>query len=408
MSQVKVNSNPIVSLLPLKMSLREKLHSLWKLHLNRRKIRTMFEATWPEGRKCFEQVMQDMKLLIWKYDCKYKFILKEYFDEGLHRADHPLDEYALLMEWSRLRYIWDYTLYPDVVQKVANKIEFKKILQENGYPVSAVLGILSMQDGEPILERVDGTKEKLDDVLRTTGGIFVKPDNLLQGKGCAKIQLGSAPGRYLINGEYADLAAVADFITKKPESDGTHSITQVKDALLAELLVENHESLRAFHANSLNTLRIIIMRTPSGGVELNRAIMRFGTGGSSVDNLYAGGIGVPVETSTGRLVTYGHTLATDTPPYYKHPDSGLTFDGFEVPFWKESLEMSIEIRRKLFPEVFNIGFDIAITPSGPVMIEANVSSCFFQRTSAGGLRPIMNTWLRPLVYELMKGNPICH
>jgi hypothetical protein len=150
------------------------------------------------------------------------------------------------------------------------------------------------------------------------------------------------------------------------------------------------------------------MKTPCGGVELNRAILRFGAGGSTVDNLSAGGVSVPVDINTGKLVKYGHAKAIETPPYTKHPDSGITFEGFEIPYWKEAVELTMELRRKLFPEVFNIGFDVAITPHGPVMIEANVRSGFFLRASAGGLRPIMNCWLRPLVEELQAGRPTIH
>lgn len=388
-----------------RIGLLSKLHSHFKLLCAKKQIQSKLNQAWPEGRKSINQVMIDMKTLIWKHNCKWKFIIQEYFDEGLHRIDHPLEEYVLLMEWNRLRDVFDYTLYPEIVQKINNKIEYKKILQQHEYPVSSVLGMLKICDEKIVLEKTDGTFQSLTEVVNKTGGIFVKPDNMLQGKGCAKIQPTMHQDKYLLNNKEADEATIIKNIFHDNVSHTSQTVSKTNNALLTELLVENHPDIGAFHPASLNTLRIIIMRTPGGGVELNRAVMRFGAHGSSVDNLYAGGIGVPVDIKNGCLVAWGHALAADTPPYDRHPDTGILFEGFKIPYWKESLEMVLDIRKKLFPEVFNIGFDVAITPHGPVMIEANVSSCFFQRASAGGLRPLMNSWLRPLIEELQAGNP---
>ena len=57
--------------------------------------------------------------------------------------------------------------------------------------------------------------------------------------------------------------------------------------------------------------------------------------------------------------------------YEKHPDSGLTYRGWEVPQWQELLIMAEKIFRQCFPEHRYIGFDFALTERGWVLIEGN-------------------------------------
>lgn len=54
---------------------------------------------------------------------------------------------------------------------------------------------------------------------------------------------------------------------------------------------------------------------------------------------------------------------------HEHPDSGFTFEGFKVPYFKEACEEVLK-GVKVIPDRF-IGWDVAITPNGPVIIEAN-------------------------------------
>ena len=53
-----------------------------------------------------------------------------------------------------------------------------------------------------------------------------------------------------------------------------------------------------------------------------------------------------------------------------HPDSGVRFTGLQVPFWNEVLELCRGAAR-ICPNLRSIGWDIAIAPGGPMIIEAN-------------------------------------
>ena len=56
--------------------------------------------------------------------------------------------------------------------------------------------------------------------------------------------------------------------------------------------------------------------------------------------------------------------------FYNHPITGSKIEGFEIPFYKETLEL-IDEMAKLAPTIKYVGWDIAITYRGPVLVEAN-------------------------------------
>ena len=55
-----------------------------------------------------------------------------------------------------------------------------------------------------------------------------------------------------------------------------------------------------------------------------------------------------------------------------HPLTGIPFMGFQVPLWDEALDMVRKAARKAYGYNCHwIGWDVAITPDGPALIEAN-------------------------------------
>ena len=89
-----------------------------------------------------------------------------------------------------------------------------------------------------------------------------------------------------------------------------------------------------------------------------------------VDNWAAGGLAIGVSMDGGCLRGdgfYKHGKGTRTA---KHPDSGILFDGYKIPYFHEAIKEAISLHRRLVPLVV-IGWDIAITPDGPLFIEGN-------------------------------------
>ena len=53
-----------------------------------------------------------------------------------------------------------------------------------------------------------------------------------------------------------------------------------------------------------------------------------------------------------------------------HPITGVRFEGFEIPFFNEAVDLC-KRAAMVVPQVQYVGWDVAITPSGPVIIEGN-------------------------------------
>ena len=53
-----------------------------------------------------------------------------------------------------------------------------------------------------------------------------------------------------------------------------------------------------------------------------------------------------------------------------HPYTKVKIKGFKVPYFKEAIDLVIEASKKI-PQIKYVGFDIAISDKGPVIIEGN-------------------------------------
>lgn len=61
----------------------------------------------------------------------------------------------------------------------------------------------------------------------------------------------------------------------------------------------------------------------------------------------------------------------------RHPDTGVVISSIVVPFWNEVLELAQHAHASAFPHFVFLGWDIAITNEGPLLIEANSSPGVF-------------------------------
>lgn len=163
-------------------------------------------------------------------------------------------------------------------------------------------------------------------------------------------------------------------------------------------IIEQHKEINKIHDKSVNTLRIISLITSENHPEIISVFMRFGVGDSVVDNASSGGFFVGVNIDEGTLKDTGHHLSEyGGAKIKKHPDSGFIFEGFKVPYFKEACEEVLK-GIMVIPNRF-IGWDVAITPNGPIIVEANnYPSLEMSNTANGGL--LKNPHIKKLLEEL--------
>jgi hypothetical protein len=91
--------------------------------------------------------------------------------------------------------------------------------------------------------------------------------------------------------------------------------------------------------------------------------------GTEVDNLHAGGLASPVDLTTGELgVAYG-TYPRDG-AHTHHPDSGVPITGMHLPDFRAAIDLAL-LAHERFPVPSSVGWDVALIPDGPTLIEGN-------------------------------------
>lgn len=133
--------------------------------------------------------------------------------------------------------------------------------------------------------------------------------------------------------------------------------------------MKQHPEMARLHPQSLNTVRILTFNN-NGKVEVFFCAMRMGTNGRSVDNYSAGGIAIGVNSETGQLFEYGQGKPGTIGRAYAHPNTGVRFSSFTIPHFQECLDIVCKVHRYLYG-LHSIGWDVAITENGPVIIEGN-------------------------------------
>ena len=146
----------------------------------------------------------------------------------------------------------------------------------------------------------------------------------------------------------------------------------IKDGTtLVEEVIIQHPELSRIHPASINTVRIVTLQI-NGNVGIPFACLRVGNG-KRVDNHASGGLVARIDLETGRVDTPG--TGKYGSEYLQHPITGVDFIGFEIPMYTEAIELVKKAANRI-PKVGLIGWDIAITNKGPVVVEGNDYPCY--------------------------------
>jgi hypothetical protein len=140
--------------------------------------------------------------------------------------------------------------------------------------------------------------------------------------------------------------------------------------LLIQEYIEQHEVLQRIQPHSLNTLRVITFVNNREEVEILATMVKFGLGTSAVDNFSSGGCAARVdEVGIIRKVVLEDSGSYE--PVEKHPTTNQQIEGVQLPYFDEAVALAVRGQLHI-PQLRTLGWDIAITPRGPVIIETNV------------------------------------
>ncbi len=310
-------------------------------------------------------------------DFFYIFFILRYFP----------DNYAQCRLWEKTRDEWAFyygSIY-DSYQRAAFEKEVVKVNYRNIFSDKEIVGQLCKSEDIPhpiclcCLDIYDNSIEIISEKLKENPEtrLILKPVNGSGGKGIKLIYIQDE-----------------QFMVR----DGTRTFKlqdlQISRRHVLQAWVMQHKDLDHIYPDSLNSMRIHTMLTRNNGVIFIGGNYRFGVNSAYIDNLSSGGIGVPVDTDSGILGAIGHDYQCQT--YLAHPNSGTVFEGYQIPFWNEVREVSVRTQRS-FPFVRHYGLDVAITPTGPIIIEINALPDMVGFEQING--PIFNN---PEVWEAVK------
>lgn len=164
--------------------------------------------------------------------------------------------------------------------------------------------------------------------------------------------------------------------------DAFHAELLAKDEVLIEERILQHEALEAIAPGTANTTRVTTFVKDDGTVEIINMAQKFGRGQVS-DQASFGGFYTALHED-GKAMGMGYSV--DGHLFETHPDTGFRIADFELPLMDEVRALITEVAL-VVPEVRYVGWDIVVTPSGPVLVEGNWGAGVFEnKPSATGIR----------------------
>lgn len=256
------------------------------------------------------------------------------------------------------QYFLDSTGSPDY-PLLRSKSMFAARCAELGLPTVPVLA--EFVDGSVSPERPN-----LPDV-----DLFSKPSDRWLGLG-GTLWRRKSPGVYshAASGETLSTRALCRRLCEDsqrvPEYGGSGSI-------VLQERVSNHSSiLGALTMGGLATIRVVTCRTPTGSFDLLPPVIRMPVGNAIADNIAQGGVAAPIDVASGRIS--GPAIRKDkrigASSHSTHPSTGMVLEGFPIPFLQDVIELTLTAH-KAFPGVYSVGWDVAILPNGPILLEGN-------------------------------------
>ena len=173
----------------------------------------------------------------------------------------------------------------------------------------------------------------------------------------------------------------------------------IKNRIFLEELVKQHPDMNKLCKKSVNTMRIMTFND-HGKSRIIWMGLRVGNGINSIDNFHAKGMAVNIDINTGKLV--GNAIDKNLNEYEEHPFTHVKFDGFQIPCFEEAKKMVLEASLRS-DKILVVGWDVAISDKGPVIIEGNRLPGFdIVQVLSGGRMDIINDVLSSVNSEKSK------
>lgn len=264
---------------------------------------------------------------------KYNISILEYFQFHFYKL--PQDKKK---EFAGTGYMYEY-------QKLMNPVKYRDALEDKRKFLVSFNDFVNHEYGF-----LNGDDSKIQNVLNKEGDkVVIKNHDGQCGIGVK-----------VLNKDNLDLNSI-----KQIMNDSSTDIIE-------EYIIQ-HDDLMKLSPSGLNSIRVFTQLNDENQVEILGSRIRISVN-SIVDNMAAGNLAAEVNSESGMVTGKGFYSDITMEPVANHPITGQKILGFQIPYWKETKDMVIKAQLHI-PECRSIGWDVAITNSGPQLIEGNHDWC---------------------------------
>lgn len=160
-----------------------------------------------------------------------------------------------------------------------------------------------------------------------------------------------------------------------------HSELLERGEILIEEVIRQHDDLAAVCPGTVNTTRVTAF-FDGDRTHILAMAQKFGRGAVS-DQMTFGGFYTMLDEN-GRAVGPGYDSHAHV--HERHPDSGFPIAEFQLPLIDE-VKAFVDRVARVVPQVQYVGWDIVVTPNGPVLVEGNWGAGVYEnKPSVTGIR----------------------
>lgn len=337
----------------------------------------------PERKSGFKMMYEIFELLIY-----HKRLPRHYFSKYLFKKNitNIKDYYTEHFLYYKLKPFFNERAVRDVVE---NKLYFDFFYRQFNVPLPKIL----MYNHRKTFVKGNESFEinNINDFSNVLVRIFE------QNSTCDSIIIKRTYGSH---GGNEVFKIMREQISTNPEIIDNLYYTVVKTGFLFQETVKQHSGLNLLNSSCLNTLRIDTFIDKDGNIDIISAYLRMSINNKHVDNISSGGCQVGINLQSGKLKQLGYSGFSNagTRVFNKHPVTGVVFEDFEIPCFTEAKELIKKVAGYM-PGLRLVGWDVAISESGPVLIEGNSDYAMGGNDiSEGGYRT--NAIFRKMLKEL--------
>jgi hypothetical protein len=263
----------------------------------------------------------------------------------------------------------------DWIGLFANKIASASYLAAHGFPTIPLIGIYTERLASPS-HLVIANADELKAFLR-------RPDHYpLFGKPIEGVQsLGSIGFARYDSG--ADRLETIGGETIPVDDFASDVLNNYSHGYLFQKFLSPHPAIRDMCGNRLATARIVTLAR-DGEPSVFRACWKIPSGPNMADNYWRpGNLLAQIDVTTGKVLRAMSGTGLDLAYHNEHPDTKAPLVGMAIPRWDDLKQTAIEAAR-LLRHMPLIGFDMAMSETGPVVVEMNHNPDFFLNQLADG------------------------